>query len=105
MWLSVYPHFEKATYEAGHIEARDLASAGLAGNELQVKANWIRVLSQKLHEAWNSISKTGQELVVRILKAFNIALNSFLGSLATLIPGVEPIKEFKEYLESGLEVI
>lgn len=74
-------------------------------------------ITSEQHPMWSAIRRvglTGKNLVMKLHYLAKAAsggwrrklldlLNKFLGSLASAVPGVEPIKELKEWLEGQIE--
>jgi len=85
-----------------------LDSIGFTGESLKIKA-------KNLNRLWTAIvglaKKTKKKIIdfsnkklVKLLGKFLTFLNSMLGSLTKVFPGVEALKEFKEIIESYLGV-
>lgn len=102
LWNAVHPQFEKVSKAVYNMRHEDLELAGLSGSQLLVKWKWLTTLMKRVASGWNRVERN---VPVGLLKAVSQVINSFLGSLGTIVPGVEPIKELKEYLESGLELV
>lgn len=80
-----------------------LKKIGFSGRSLRLKANilnglWRRVLDSVRRTGRDYIDFTNK-IVVRLIIKFLAFLNSILGSLKTLLPGIEIIKESKEIME------
>jgi hypothetical protein len=52
-----------------------------------------------------SQKETSLEKLVRWVKPAFKVMNSVMGSLLTVFPGLEMAKEFKEHVEAGYEVV
>lgn len=77
----------------------------------------LRSITSEEHPMWSAIRRvglTGKNLAMKLHYLAKAAsggwrrkllhlLNKFLGSLASGVPGVEPIKELKEWLEGQIE--
>ena len=71
----------------------ELAMRGLTGAHLKYKIEGFRAA----FERWDFL--VDKELILRVLDWINVVLGSF----ATLFPGLEAVKEFKETLEQGIQ--
>jgi hypothetical protein len=83
---------------------------------LQQQVSLLRSITSEEHPAWAALRRiglTGKNLAMKLHYLAKAAsggwrkklldlLNKFLGSLAGGIPGVEPIKELKEWLEDQI---
>ena len=83
---------------------------------LQQQVSLLRSITSEEHSAWAALRRvglTGKNLAMKLhylakaasggwRKTLLDLLNKFLGSLASGIPGVEPIKELKEWLEDQI---
>lgn len=83
-----------------------LNSVGFTNNSLVLKAetlnfNWRRV-KRSVGEGVNNIIDFAKKPTVKLLRRFFSFLNSILGSLTSVFPGAEAIKEIKEVIESYL---
>ncbi len=83
---------------------RRLATIGFAGNSLALK---FRLLNYRWNQATIEVKRSSNKrfdfrnrFFLKPLKKFLEYLNSILGSLASVIPGVDGIKEFKELIEN-----
>jgi len=107
MWKFVHPkftHVEKGFRRMSRKGlTKKLVQVGLAGHQLRAKSSWMKTLVTRIEREWRSLKSS--KLLVRLLKSLLMVINSFLGSLAVIVKGIDPIKEFKEYLESGLELL
>lgn len=85
-----------------------LEEIGFTGNSLILKAN-------VLNKLWDGVIKVAEKAgggvisfainpIVKALRKFLTYLNSLLGSLKELIPGIDAIKEIKEVVESYLSI-
>lgn len=86
-----------------------LEQAGLAGEMLGMKEVSLEYHMRRLEQATQPPKKSKSEgwrkKVVRWVKpAFKI-MNSIMGSLKSVIPGIEVAKEYKEHVEAGYEVV
>ncbi|MCG7859240.1 hypothetical protein MD537_19850, partial [Flavihumibacter sediminis] len=77
-----------------------LSQVGFTNRSLRLKAatlnfHWRRV-RRRVGDAVDSIIDFSNNPIVRVLRRFLEYLNSILGSLTKVIPGVEAIKEIKE---------
>ncbi len=70
-----------------------LRLAGLTGAQLEMKVQYIEGVHEKFREHGSLF------LLRRVLSA----LNKLLGSLLSAVPGVEAVKEYKDYAESELD--
>lgn len=73
---------------------RDLAEAGLLGEELEYKYELITRLFDRFNRRRTSLW----------LRRLLGAINSFLGSLGQAVPGSEAVREIKEMIEQTLKV-
>ena len=71
----------------------DLPDAGLAGRQLHLKLEGFGRALEALKGGWS------RKLLKRVLKWADV----ILGSLASVLPGSEFVKEYKEALEAALE--
>ena len=92
-WVELQPAFDEAHREIDNVEPDGLQSVGLMGAQLRLKLNGF---GRRLTRFWND---TGRGALRSVLRWADVPL----GSLATAIPGVDPIKEFKEIVERGIE--
>jgi|SRR5208282_2831688 len=84
---------------------------------LQQQVTWLKTITSEENPIWMAIKRVGltsKNLAMKLhylaiaasggwrTKLFDL-LNKFLGSLAGGLPGIEPIKELKEWLESVVE--
>jgi hypothetical protein len=85
---------------------RLLTNAGFTGEMLDLKENSLRLQKKQIEKAILTYTQNESltEKVARWLKPGFKAMNSILGSLSGL-PGVEIAREFKDHLESGIELI
>ena len=107
-WPEVKGHFDIVEKELlkpdPHISKR-LSFAGLDGVQLDLKlkgfnASYENLKLFKLLGFFDSTKKKAlRKLLLKILKWINI----LLGSISSLIPAGEAIKEYKEAIEAGLE--
>lgn len=92
----VFPDIYKATESTmkkiENISFQELANVGLTGNQLDLKAKGF----DKAFAHWEQ--HCGKKNLLRLLKW----LNTILGSLSSIIPICEPIKEYKECLENHI---
>lgn len=70
-----------------------LKAAGLTGSQLEMKLHFVQGVFDKFR-------KYGSTFLLRRLLS---ALNKLLGSLLSAVPGVEAVKEYKDYAESELD--
>jgi len=82
---------------------RMLELIGFSGNSLRLKANLLNSLWEKVLKAGDGIVDFANNNIVKAVRKFLTYLNSMLGSLKELIPGVEAVKEFKECSEGFLD--
>jgi hypothetical protein len=75
---------------------------GFSGSSLKLKAGLINKLWDSVIAAGNGIITFASNPVVKALRKFLSYLNSLLGSLKELLPGIDAIKEIKEVIESYL---
>lgn len=85
-----------------------LEQIGFTGDSLKLKATVLNKLWLKII---NSVNKFGggvidfsKNEIVQLVRKFLTYLNSILGSLTVIIPRIEGIKEFKEVVESILDL-
>lgn len=86
-----------------------LEQAGLAGEMLRMKEVSLEYHMRRLEQATQPPKKPKSEgwvkKVVRWVKpAFKI-MNTIMGSLKSVIPGIDVAKEYKEHVEAGYEVV
>lgn len=77
-----------------NIPIRLLAGVGLLGDQLKLK---LKGFYEAL-KAW--LQNSGKDLLITLLKWANI----ILGSLSSVLQVCEPIKEFKDCMEAGIDV-
>jgi hypothetical protein len=84
---------------------------------LEQQVSLIQSITAEQHPVWSALRRvglTGKNLTMKLHYLAKAAsggwrkklldlLNKFLGSLASGLPGVEPIKELKEWLEDQLD--
>jgi hypothetical protein len=85
-----------------------LAGIGFTNNSIRFKAatlnfHWTRV-TRRVGNAAGAVIDFANRPIVRLLRRFFHYLNSILGSLTSVIPGAEGIKEVKEIIESYLGI-
>lgn len=85
-----------------------LLSIGFSNDSLKLKSLilnklWKKILN-KVNELGSGIIDFANNEVVKLVRHFLEYLNSILGSLKELIPGIDGIKEFKEIIESYLAI-
>jgi hypothetical protein len=120
-WPEVDRQFNRAiaylTRPPSPVLLRQLGQAGLAGDMLAMKQTSLNYYLDHLDEAVRTY--TGKPILTlpfseraswleRIVKWFKPGcktMNSVLGSLPKIIPGVEVAKEFKEHLEAAWDVV
>lgn len=108
IWDEVKLIFRRAYAETRSLPSKLLKKAGLAGSQLSHKFGWFRELKLQFRRSWARVKSNvwkRSPLFRKLTEALLGLANSFLGSLASLVPLVHPIKELKEYLESGLRVV
>jgi hypothetical protein len=89
-WLSV-----RANAVANNVDAA-LTAAGLTGIQLRMKV-------EAFFEALDRAVGTRRNAMVRWYREALAWANVILGSLVRAYPDAEPIKEFKEFMEAGLD--
>lgn len=80
-----------------------LAAAGLTGAQLEMKLRAHRTASNRAREAQPPQPPTPPIGFRKIFKSLLGWINVWLGSLVTAVGGGEAIKEFKEFLEQGVD--
>lgn len=108
--LNVWPEIRQrlAELRAALLEAPDsideqLAVAGLTGAQLEMKLDAHRTASNRAHQTRPPPSPLPPLGFRKIFKSLLGWINVWLGSLVTALGGAEAIKEFKEFLEQGLD--
>lgn len=96
-YTAVEPRLEKARHvlKAENIDielSTKMSDAGLTGPELELKHSLFE-------QAWEAFCEF---FGLKDLKKLFLLLNSYLGSLATVLPFIEGVKEFKDTLEVGV---
>lgn len=85
-----------------------LMNIGFAKKSLRLKAAVLNKLWAEIvkvsNRVGNRIIDFANNEIVTLVRRFLAYLNSILGSLAKLIPAIEPIKEIKEIIESYLVI-
>ena len=81
-----------------------LTQIGFTGETLTLKANVLNKLWDGVLRAGDGIISFARNPIVKAIRKLLAYLNSLLGSLTKLIPGVDGIKEIKEIGESYLNV-
>ena len=81
-----------------------LKDIGFSGSSLKLKAGLLSKLWSAVVSAGDGIISFASNPVVKALRKFLSYLNSLLGSLKELLPGIDAIKEIKEIIESYLNV-
>jgi hypothetical protein len=82
-----------------------LEEAGLTGANLKLKTDILNSLWRKLIAVSKGFINFKDNAVVKTLGKFLKFLNSFLGSLKMVFPFVERAKEFKDCIESSIDLI
>ena len=82
----------KAINDLENESDQNLISVGLSGKQLQLKLSGFN----NAYTIWQA--KRTNKILLSLLKWLNI----ILGSLAAIIPIIEPIKEYKECLENHI---
>lgn len=95
-WEEVAGQFDLARGTIGVTPIRRFRSAGLTGHSLRAK---LYLLMEWAKRAADTASPTWKRAVRRVLQN----INSILGSFVYAVRLGEPIKEFKEMLENGLD--
>lgn len=105
--LDVWPVIQRrfAELRAALLEAPDsvdeqLAAAGLTGVQLEMKLGAHRTASNRAREARPHQPPIGFRKIFKSLLGW---INVWLGSLVAALGGGEAIKEFKEFLEQGVD--
>jgi len=88
-----------------------LEQAGLAGDMLKMKETSLEFHVRRAEEAMQAAA-TQQKAeggwvrrLVRWIKPGLKVMNSIMGSLKSVIPGIDVAKEYKEHVEAGYEVV
>ncbi|MBB6239006.1 hypothetical protein HDC90_003653 [Pedobacter sp. AK013] len=80
-----------------------LNDIGFTGASLKLKARLLNKLWDGVISAGNGIISFTSNPIIKALKKFLTYLNNLLGSLKTLLPGIDAFKEIKEVIESYLD--
>ncbi|PKD19578.1 hypothetical protein APR41_02945 [Salegentibacter salinarum] len=87
---------------------QNLRRIGFSGESLILKAKILDGLWKKMRDlmkdVWKEYIDFTNDTVVKWLREFLAFLNSILGSLKTLIPGIDSIKESKEIMETFISI-
>lgn len=106
VWPAIRQRFEELRRELLHapdsIDQR-LAAAGLTGFELEMKLGAHRTASDRARNASPPQPGSPPTGFRKIFKSLLGWINVWLGSLVTAFGSGEAIKEFKEFLEQGVE--
>ena len=94
------PHYKENLLVANEI----LNAIGFTGSSLKLKAGLLNKLWDGVISTGDGIISFASNSIVKALRKFLTYLNSLLGSLKELIPGIDAIKEIKEVIESYLSV-
>lgn len=89
--------------ELNWIETERLQRAGLTGQNLQLKAQVLNLFGERL-PGGNQRLLLWDTAINRVLRKFLDFLNKVLSSLATAVPIVEILKEFKDLIEAGIDL-
>lgn len=81
---------------------------GWTGESLRFKGALLNELWSKIIKA---VDKNGDRLInfanneiIKLVRKFLTYLNSLLGSLSSVLPGIEAVKEFKDIAESFISI-
>lgn len=85
------------------IDTEKLQRAGLTGQNLQLKAQVLNLFGERLPNG-NQRLLLWDRGINRVVRKFLDFLNKVLSSLATAVPIVEILKEFKDLIEAGIDL-
>lgn len=103
-WKELQPQFETATKEIGKIASTDVSSfqaRGLSGSQLELK---IKEYTWRRERLFNfdklRLSRIASDVLKRLLRALLASADNILDTLASIVPPIQVIKEFKDTLVS-----
>jgi hypothetical protein len=88
-----------------------LERAGLTGEMLEMKETSLDFHVRRVEEAMQTAANQPKaeggwvRRFVRWIKPAFTVMNSIMGSLTSVIPGIDVAKEYKEHVEAGYEVV
>lgn len=82
-----------------------LKSIGFTGKSLKLKLSILDDFWSRLKRDFDDIIDWTNEASNALLEALLKHTNNLLGSLVKIFPILEPIKEFKEVMESGIRLV
>ena len=103
-WEELRPQFEvakKETHKIAYADASSLKVRGLSGAQLELKIReyaWRR--ERLLNFDKSKLSKITGVVLKRLLRTLLASADNVLDTLASMVPPVQPIKEFKDTLVS-----
>jgi hypothetical protein len=104
-WRELQPRFETATREMRKIVSIDVSSfqaRGLSGSQLELKIEEYRWRREPFLSNFEKFrpSKISSNVLKRLLKALLISADNILDTLASMLPTIQAVKEFKDTLAS-----
>jgi hypothetical protein len=104
-WRELQPQFETATKEMRKIASIDVSSfqaRGLSGSQLELKIEEYRWRREPFLSNFKKFrpSKITSNVLKRLLKALLISADNILDTLASMLPTMQAVKEFKDTLAS-----
>lgn len=81
-----------------------LTQIGFTGATLELKANVLNKMWDRVEKAGDGFISFIGRPIVKAIRKFLTYLNSLLGSLSKLVPGVDGLKEIKEIGESYVAI-
>ncbi len=104
-WRELQPQFETATKEMRKIASIDVLSfqaRGLSGSQLELKIEECRWRREPFLSNFKKFrpSKSTSNVLKRLLKALLISADNILDTLASMLPTIQAVKEFKDTLAS-----
>jgi hypothetical protein len=92
-WSNLEPRFAGVKDRLGSIPDTRVDEAGLSGSQLNLKLTGFR----------GAVDRFKQKGTVKLLKKLLEWINIVLKSLASIVPGGEALKEFKEAIEKYIK--
>ena len=104
-WKELQPRLEPAKREIhkiGSIDASTFQVRGLSGSQLELKIEEYRWRREAFLYNFNKfkLSKIAGDVLKRLLKALLVSADNVLDTLASMLPTIQAIKEFKDTLIS-----
>jgi hypothetical protein len=101
-WKELQQQFETATREIRKIDVSSYQARGLSGSQLELKIEEYKWRREPFLSNFDKLrpSKMTSDLLKRLLKALLTSADNILDTLASMLPPMQAIKEFKDTLVS-----